>query len=56
MYELTIRSLETKESIKVAFRECAENLANDYYDCIDVYSVEITDATTGEILYLKAKG
>ncbi len=57
MYELTIRTLtEGNEKIKIGSRNFAEKLANQYYDCVDVYSVEITDINTGEILYLKAKG
>ena len=57
MYELTIRTVtEGNETIKIGSRNFAEKLANQYYDCIDVYCVEITNADTGEILYLRAKG
>ena len=57
MYELTIRTLsECIEKIKIGSRTFAEKLANQYYDCIDVYCVELINAETGEILYLRAKG
>lgn len=57
MYELTIRTLtEGNEKIKIGSRNFAEELANRYYDCVDIYCVEITNIDTGEILYLKAKG
>lgn len=56
MFKLIIRTLNTNESILIAFRENAEALAEQYYKCDDVYCVEIMDNTTGEILYLKAKG
>lgn len=57
MYELTVRTLkEGNEKIKIGSRTFAEKLANQYYDCIDVYSVEITVFETREIVYLKAKG
>lgn len=57
MYELTIRTIsEGIEKIKIGSRTFAEKLANQYYDCIDVYCVELINAETGEILYLRAKG
>lgn len=57
MYELTVRTTtEGNEKIKISSRTFAEKLANQYYDCIDVYCVEIINANTGEILYLRAKG
>lgn len=57
MYELTIRTTtEGNEKIKIGSRNFAEKLANQYYDCIDIYCVEIINAETGEILYLRAKG
>jgi hypothetical protein len=56
MFKLTIRTIDTVESIVLAFRANAETLAEQYYECSDVYCVEIINNTTGEILYLKAKG
>lgn len=57
MYELTIRTVtEGNETIKIGSRNFAEKLANQYYDCVDIYCVEIINADTGEILYLRAKG
>lgn len=57
MYELTIRTIsEGNEKIKIGSRTFAEKLANQYYDCADVYCVELIKAETGEILYLRAKG
>lgn len=57
MYELTIRTItEGNETIKIGSRNFAEKLANQYYDCVDIYCVEIINADTGEILYLRAKG
>lgn len=57
MYELTVRTIsKDNENIKISSRTFAEKLANQYYDCIDVYCVEIINSETGEILYLKAKG
>ena len=57
MYELTIRTTtEGNEKVKISSRTFAEKLANQYYDCIDVYCVELINAETGEILYLRAKG
>ena len=57
MYELTIRTItEGNETIKIGSRNFAEKLANQYYDCVDIYCVEIINANTGEILYLRAKG
>ena len=57
MYELTIKTLiEGNEKIKVSSRNFAEKLANQYYDCVDIYCVEIINVDTGEILYLRAKG
>lgn len=57
MYELTIRTIaEGNEKVKIGSRTFAEKLANRYYDCIDVYCVEIINLETGEILYLRAKG
>lgn len=57
MYELTIRTItEGNEKVKIGSRTFAEKLANQYYDCIDVYCVELINAETGEIVYLRAKG
>lgn len=57
MYELTIKNLNgVNEKIKIGSREFSEKLANEYYDCIDVYAVEIISLTTGELLYYKSKG
>lgn len=56
MFTLTIKSLNAKENLTIAFRETAENLANAYYECIDVYAVEIINASTGELVYYKTKG
>lgn len=57
MYELTIRTIaEGNEKVKIGSRTFAEKLANQYYDCIDVYCVELINIETGEIVYLRAKG
>jgi hypothetical protein len=57
MYELTVKSIsEGNEKIKISSRTFAEKLANQYYDCVDVYCVEIINSETGEILYLRARG
>ena len=56
MYELTVKTInKVNEKIKVGSREFGEKLANEYYDCIDVYAVEIISLTTGELLYYKSK-
>jgi hypothetical protein len=56
MFKLTVKTLATKEDIIIAFRENAEALAEKYYECADVYAVEIINNTTGELLYYKSKG
>lgn len=57
MYELTIRTTtEGNEKVKISSRTFAEKLANQYYDCIDVYCVELINAETGEMVYLRARG
>lgn len=57
MYELTVKTIEGEnEKIKIGSRDFAEKLANQYYDCIDVYAVELISLITGELLYLKSKG
>ena len=57
MYELTIRTTtEGNEKVKISSRTFAEKLANQYYDCIDVYCVELINAETGEIVYLRTRG
>ena len=57
MYEITISTTsEGNETIKIGSRTFAEKLANQYYDCVDVYCVELIKAETGEIVYLRARG
>ena len=57
MYELTIKTVsEDNEKVRVGSRTFAEKLANQYYDCVDVYAVEIISFETGELLYYKARG
>ena len=57
MYELTIRTTtEGNEKVKISSRTFAEKLANQYYDCIEVYCVELINAESGEIVYLRARG
>lgn len=56
MFKLTVKTLTTEEKIVIAFRENAEALAENYYECADVYAVEIINNTTGELLYYKSKG
>lgn len=60
MVMLTIKSLincETiKQTLKISNRELAEVLAENYYECDDVYAIEMTSADTGELLYYKSKG
>lgn len=43
------------EKIKVMGKEYAEQLADEYYDCINVHQVEVTDSFTGELVYYHAK-
>lgn len=60
MVTLTIKSLincETiEQTLKISHRALAEALAENYYECDDVYAVEMTSAETGELLYYKSKG
>lgn len=56
MFKLTVKTITTEENIIIAFRENAEALAENYYECVDVYAVEIINNTTGELLYYKSKG
>lgn len=57
MYGLTIRTIsEGNEKIKIGSRTFAEKLANQYYECADIYCVELINIETGEIVYLRAKG
>lgn len=56
MFKLIVRTLATEENIIIAFRKNAEALAENYYECADVYAVEIINNTTGELLYYKSKG
>ena len=56
MFQVTAKSINTHEVVNIAIRENAEALAEQYYECDDIYAVEIMSLTTGEILYYKAKG
>ena len=60
MVMLTIKSLinceTTEQTFKISNRKLAEMLADNYYECIDVYAIEMTSAETGELLYYKSKG
>lgn len=60
MVVLNIKSLincETiEQTLKISNRNLAEILAENYYECDDVYAVEIANADTGELLYYKSKG
>ena len=56
MFRLTAKSIEIHESVDVAIRQNAEALAEQYYECEDIYAVEIVNAHTGEVVYYKAKG
>ena len=56
MFELTAKTVEANEKVKISNREKAEALAEMYYECADVYAVEIISLITGELLYYKAKG
>ena len=60
MVTLNIKSLINYETIeqtlKISNRKLAEVLADNYYECDDVYAVEIASADTGELLYYKSKG
>lgn len=56
MFKLIVKTLATEENIIFAFRKKAEEFAEIYYDCVDVYAVEIINNTTGELLYYKSKG
>lgn len=56
MFELTAKTATSNEKVKISNREKAEELAGMYYECADVYAVEIISLITGELLYYKAKG
>ena len=57
MYQLVAKTLnEGIEKVKANSRKFVEKLADQYYDCVDIYAVEVTDFETGELLYYKAKG
>ena len=56
MYEFTIKSYSGNETIKISNRNFGEKLAKQYFDCADVYAVEITNFDTGELVYYNAKG
>ena len=60
MVVLNIKSLINGETIeqtlKISNRTLAEILAENYYECDDVYAVEIASADPGELLYYKSKG
>lgn len=45
-----------QRKIKIGSRTFAEKLANQYYECADIYCVELINIETGEIVYLRAKG
>lgn len=55
MYKPIALTNSTQEIIKLLNREEAENLANSYFSCIDVYSVAVVSSNTGELVFYRAK-
>lgn len=56
MYGVTVRMVGVPSDEKKIFgRENAENWAEMVYDCDNVYSVEIINAETGEVVWYKCK-
>lgn len=56
MFELITKTIEGNDKVKISNRRRAEELAEMYYECDNVYAVEIISSMTGELLYYKAKG
>lgn len=55
VYEVTAKTHLENEKIKVLGRDTAEQYAATYYECDEVYAVEIVNAFTGEIIFYKIK-
>lgn len=56
MYELTIKMNHTDHrKEKFIDRMFAEAYADVYFQCSDVYAVELINASTGEVVYYRAK-
>ena len=56
MYGVTVRmSSGLSDKKKIFGRDNAENWAEMAYDCDNVYSVEIINADTGEVVWYKCK-
>lgn len=57
MVNLIIKALYgSKETFKVSNRANAEKMAEDFYECDNVYAYEILSNETGELLVYKSKG
>ena len=57
MVNLIIKALyDSKETFKVSNRANAEKMAEEFYECDDVYAYEILSNETGELLVYKSKG
>lgn len=57
MVNLIIKVLySSKEIFKVSNRANAEKMAEEFYECDDVYAYEILSNETGELLVYKSKG
>ena len=57
MVNLIIKALySSKETFKVSNRTDAEKMAEEFYECDDVYAYEILSNETGELLVYKSKG
>lgn len=57
MVNLIIKMLyDSKETFKITNRASAEKMAEEFYECEDVYAYEILSNETGELLVYKSKG
>ena len=56
IFTVTVRATEGDSSNNFFSRESAETWADLAYSCENVYSVEMVNAETGEIIWYKAKG
>ena len=57
MYDLIVRMTEMKTHTNSYYdRDIAETYFEMAYDCDNVYSVDLVNAKTGEILHTKCKG
>ena len=57
MYDLIVRTTEIETHTNSYYdRDIAETYFEMAYDCDNVYSVDLVNAETGEILHTKCKG